>query len=295
MMAIQSNKTGFHVLTHEKRAGELDHAILAGANLQGAKMNGASAAVADFRDADLSNAMMNGARLCRANLDGANLSNAQLSRADLSGASLRNAVVSGANIDEAVVTGAEMADMMRAPPTKVFVDDQPLETVIRDHELWCESGGLQGATHRLAGVDFRAMPSLAGRQLTALRAPGAIMFGLNLQGAHLEGCDLSGADLPNGTTCAWPIYGSQADPAVLQADMRGRQSSRSFPVTDSRLHARRPDSRQPALRRPAPRRSAPRAARLRPTSNAPSSTAPIWKAPSSIPRPRPPTPVLTKC
>lgn len=195
MLAIQNNKTGFRVLQHERRPGEPDHAILTRASLSGVKMTGTSAVVADFRDADLSNATLNGAKLCRADLDGANLSGAELSHADFSGASLRNAVVAGANFGEAVTTGAEVEDMMQAPACMVFIADQPLDAIIDRHDRWCRTCGRDGQPGIFSEVDFRCRPSLAGRFLSALRAPNAIFFGVDRSGAHLKACDLSGADL----------------------------------------------------------------------------------------------------
>jgi hypothetical protein len=167
VLAIQINKICFRVLQHERRPGKLDHAILTGTNLSGAKMTGTSAAVADFRDADLSNATLNGAKLCL-NLDGANLSDAQLSRADFNGASLWNAAVAGANFGEAVTTGAEVVDTMHAPACMVFIDHQPLDAIIDSHDPWRRTRGRDGQPGIFSELDFRCCPSLAGRFLTAL-------------------------------------------------------------------------------------------------------------------------------
>jgi uncharacterized protein YjbI with pentapeptide repeats len=53
--AVQDEEKGLRILQHSKRAGELDYAMLQGANLNGAQMSGAFARQADFTDADLSN------------------------------------------------------------------------------------------------------------------------------------------------------------------------------------------------------------------------------------------------
>ena len=61
--AVQNRKDGFQILTHEKKAGELSYAILAGANLEGAQMGELAAIAADFRDAKLTGAVLSGAKL----------------------------------------------------------------------------------------------------------------------------------------------------------------------------------------------------------------------------------------
>ncbi|MGN6365416.1 pentapeptide repeat-containing protein [Asticcacaulis taihuensis] len=105
MIAFKDEKQGLRLMKHEKRAGELDHAIFNGADLSGARMNGMQAVSADFRDANVAGAVMSQAKLRKANLSGANLTGADLNGADVSGADLTGTVmvetqISGCNLRE---------------------------------------------------------------------------------------------------------------------------------------------------------------------------------------------------
>ena len=159
-IAMQGSGGGWRILKHERRPGELDYAVLEGANLSGAQMSGAHALAADFTDADLNGACLTGARLVNAVLDGADLSGADLFGSDLSGASLRQAVLVGVNMDDANFSNADLTDVLKAPPPIIYVDDVPLQDLMRDHERYCESGGADGAVMKVSRVDFRSLRQL---------------------------------------------------------------------------------------------------------------------------------------
>ncbi|MFT4936928.1 MAG: hypothetical protein ACI9LT_003651, partial [Pseudoalteromonas distincta] len=165
-IAMQTRADGFRVLAPEAREGNLEYAVAEGADLTDIMT------AADCREATLTGAVLVGARLANARLDGADLSGAQLDGADLSGACLRGAVVAGANLAAAGLDGADLSDLLKAPATVFYVDDQPLHDLIADHEAFCDSEGQQGVAARLAGADFRSMVQLRGRRLSGLPAPG---------------------------------------------------------------------------------------------------------------------------
>jgi uncharacterized protein YjbI with pentapeptide repeats len=221
LIALQDAKKGFHILRHQQRPGELSYAVLSGARLRNAQMNGALAASTDFRDADLTGASMNGARMCNAVLDGAVLKDAQLFQADLSGASFRHAVIVGANLTDAEIDLNALDDTLGPPPPLVYIDDEPLLDVLKSHERWCASEGAKGELAKADGVDFRALGHLRDRKLTALRASGGIFFGMDLRGAALQGADLSGADLREADLRGADLRGSKLMRALMtRTDLR---------------------------------------------------------------------------
>ena len=138
--ALQDRAEGYRVLKHQMRPGELDHAILTGADLTGAQLGGLAGMAADFRDAVMVGVTLSGAKMKNARLDGADLSNSDLSGTDFSGASLRGAVVVGANLSAASLKDADLEGLLKAPPPVVFIDDRPLADLIRDHQLRCCRG-----------------------------------------------------------------------------------------------------------------------------------------------------------
>ncbi len=180
-IAMQGAGSGWRILKHERRPGELDYAVLEGANLTGAQLSGAHALSADFTDANLSGACLAGAKLVNAVLDGADLSGADLFGSDLSGASLRQAVLVGVNMDDANFDKADLTDVLKAPPPIIYVDDVPLQELLREHERFCESEGVEGAVMKVSRVDFRSLRQLRGRRMTGLVAPRSVFFGMNRQ------------------------------------------------------------------------------------------------------------------
>src|SRR5258708_2251813 len=185
-IALQDKLDGFRILRHEHRPGELNYAILSGANLAGAQMAGAVAMSSDFTDANLSGAQMAGAKLTRAVLDGADLTGADLAGADLSGASMKRTVLTGANLESATLDNVDMSDVLRAPPPVVYVDSRPIDQVLAEYEVYCDSGGEGGAVADFSNVDFRTMRTLKARRLPPLVPPTTTSFGLPLHRAHLH-------------------------------------------------------------------------------------------------------------
>jgi uncharacterized protein YjbI with pentapeptide repeats len=218
--ALQDRAEGYRVLKHQMRPGELDHAILTGADLTGAQLGGLAGMAADFRDAVMVGVTLSGAKMKNARLDGADLSNSDLSGTDFSGASLRGAVVVGANLSAASLKDADLEGLLKAPPPVVFIDDRPLADLIRDHQLWCQTGGLDGAFFRGEEVDFRAAGDLRGVSLTALSAQRAVFYGMDLTGAELQGADLTGADLRGVRLCGADLRGAKLrDARLTRADL----------------------------------------------------------------------------
>jgi hypothetical protein len=89
----------------------LDGARLDGASLVGANLDGASLVGANLDGANLDGASLVGASLVGANLDGANLDGASLNRANLDGASLDGARLVGAT---GIVIAADAPQRLRA-------------------------------------------------------------------------------------------------------------------------------------------------------------------------------------
>jgi len=221
-IALQDKLDGFSILRHEHRPGELNFAVLSGANLAGVQMTGAVAMTSDFTDANLSGAVMVGAKLMRAVMDGADLSHADLGGADLSGASLRRAVLNGVNLSLARLENTDMTDVLRAPPPITFVDRKSISDVMSDHEAYCDTGGRRGSVTILSGVDFRPMKTLKKRRLSGLNSPRSVFFGMDMEGCELQGgdfsaCDFRGANLRDADLRGARFAGAQ----MARCDLRG--------------------------------------------------------------------------
>jgi uncharacterized protein YjbI with pentapeptide repeats len=114
--------------------------------------------------------------------------------------------------------------VLREPASLTCIGDRPLEVVLAEHELYCDSDGRSGAVLNLPGVDFRPLRCLQGRRLTALIAPGAIFFGLDLRKVQLQGADLSGCDFRGADLREADLRGAKLVDAQLgRADLRGAQ------------------------------------------------------------------------
>ena len=70
-----------------------------------------------------------------------------------------------------------------------------IEEMLEAHTRWAQSDGREGKPADLSGLDLRRVKNLSHRMLTALIAPGAILYGVNLEGASLQGSNLAGCDL----------------------------------------------------------------------------------------------------
>ena len=190
LIAAMDKVKGFKLLEPTKRASEAQGAILAGANLERSRMSGVVALRADFTDAVLKDA-----KLVRANLKQANLHGADLSGADLSGADLRDAVLVGARTNACQFGDADMSGVLTDKPIGTDVEQLPYGQMLKDHALWCETEGAEGAPSAFNGADLRRLGSIKGFNLTALSARNAIFYGLDMEGVQLQGARLEGADL----------------------------------------------------------------------------------------------------
>ncbi|HYE45800.1 MAG TPA: pentapeptide repeat-containing protein, partial [Caulobacter sp.] len=220
-IALQDSIQGFRILTHERQPGDLDYAIMAGANLDGVHAPGETR-TADLTDAILSGAQLGGARMVKATLDGADLTGAEVFNTDLSGASLRRAVLTGVDTSAANFEKADLTDVLRAPPPVVYIDDTPLGEVLAEHERFCTSGGAGGAPARISRVDFRGLRQLRCRMMTGIHAPGSVFFGMDMERVELQGSDLSGADLRGANLRGADLRGVKfVDARLDRADLRG--------------------------------------------------------------------------
>ncbi len=178
-------------------AAELVGASFNNANLSRARLSGAIAQHTDFTDA-----VMKGCKLVRADLrhammDGCNLEGADISGADLRGASMRNVVLTNAQMALTETAGADMTGALtNADAGKPLAAlGAPLEQLIAHHETWVRTNGAEGLPLDLSGYDLRKATAVAHGRLTALRAQGAVFYGLNLEGAWLQAAQMTGADL----------------------------------------------------------------------------------------------------
>src|SRR5258708_5794289 len=156
------------------------------ADFAGANFHGATLARANLSRGILFGADLRQADLRRANLGGADLTGADLAGADLSGASMKRTVLTGANLESATLDNVDMSDVLRAPPPVVYVDSRPIDQVLAEYEVYCDSGGEGGAVADFSNVDFRTMRTLKARRLPPLVPPTTTSFGLPLHRAHLH-------------------------------------------------------------------------------------------------------------
>ena len=195
-IAERDRKGNLRFLQHEIGPTELPSALLASSNLEGAKLSGIVAVQADFTDAIMRNCRLVRANLRQAKLAGAVLENADLSGADLSGADLEGAILSGAKLAMTVFDHANMDDvLMDEPAEHVREFSAPVLEMLRSHDQWARSGGSAGKPCSLKDGDLRELKSIGELNLTALVAPNAIFYGLDMRGVKLQGAQLVGADL----------------------------------------------------------------------------------------------------
>jgi uncharacterized protein YjbI with pentapeptide repeats len=217
-IAIGDREKGLRVMEHQNRVGEMQGAILAGANLERSRLSGVMAVRADFTDAILKDAKMVRANLKQCTMTGANMAGADLSGADLAGADMRDCILIGAKTFSWNISQADMRGALTDQPSGRSVSDLPYQTMIREHARWCETGGAEGSPSVFDNADLRALETIRGYNLTALSAKGAVFYGLDMEGVQLQGANLEGADLracnlrcctPSSAapTCATPRWG----------------------------------------------------------------------------------------
>jgi uncharacterized protein YjbI with pentapeptide repeats len=102
------------------------------------------------------------------------------------------------------------------------------ETRLTEH-IQQVRGSASGQPVDFSGLDLRLAGSLAGRALTALRAPRACLAGLDLSGCELQGARLAGADLRGCKLAGADLRGADLSGAWLtHADLTG---ARLTPLT----------------------------------------------------------------
>src|SRR5262249_27031730 len=149
------------------------------ANLDGARLSGATIRKADLTSASMRNAKLEGADLTGTQMKDVDLSGADLSRCDLTGARLDRATVAGAKLDGAVLKGANLisVDLSTLPlgnadvSESVRVDDSPeawnkLQDMIAKHARWVETGGASGARAEFVREDLSGL-DLSGSRSSA--------------------------------------------------------------------------------------------------------------------------------
>ena len=129
--------------------------------------------------------------------------------------------------------------------------------LLDSHTRWAETDGREGAPADLSGLDLRRVKRLSHRMLTALIAPGAVLYGVNFEGASLQGSNLAGADLRSAKLGGADLRGVNLSGAKLNhADLRDTKlgplmisESRLLPARLDNVEARYADFRGADLRR----------------------------------------------
>ncbi len=223
-IAAADRDKGLRMMEHQTRAGNVQGAILAGANLERSRLSGVVAIRADFTDAILKDAKLVRANLKQATFVGVNFAGADLSGADLAGADLRDAVLVGAKTFSWNVSNANMDGALTDKPAGQDVSELPYEQMIKDHARWCETGGAKGTPSVFDGADLRALSSIRGFNPTALSARGATFYGLDMAGVQLQGARLEKADLRGCNLRRADLRGARLTGAKLAgADLRDAQ------------------------------------------------------------------------
>jgi len=162
--------------------GQSSISILAGVDLQGARLEDV-----DLSTVDLGGTTLNDAKLCHATLINADLSEADLRNADLCAADLSNGELTGADIRHADLSNAllDAADLREADLR---------EADLRNADLGF-AANLSGAN--LSEADLRNADlddaNLKGANLSYARLNNASMWAAVLNNAKLSAADLSGA------------------------------------------------------------------------------------------------------
>jgi uncharacterized protein YjbI with pentapeptide repeats len=224
VIATSDKVRGFRVMETTKRAGDAQGAVLVGANLERSKLSGVVAVRADFTDAILKDANLVRANLKQVTMVGANLAGADLTGADLTGADLRDCIMVGAKTYAANVSDMNTEGALTDAPRGKSVSDLPYADMLRDHALWCETGGKEGKPSVFDEADLRDLKSVRGYNLTALSAKQAVFYSLDMEGVQLQGAHLEGADLRACNLRRADLRGARLIGAKLSgADLREAQ------------------------------------------------------------------------
>jgi uncharacterized protein YjbI with pentapeptide repeats len=172
---------------------DLDHAQLAGAQLESVYFAGADVADARLPGADLDNADLTGANLSGANLSGAELDAARLHRANLTCADLTLASPTGADLSGADLSGANLTATILADVSlkgASFSGANLTGAILAGDD----ASGVYFATAVLTGADLSGA-NLAQAYFVAAQIVGGKFVNAALQGADFTGADLASADL----------------------------------------------------------------------------------------------------
>src|ERR1700742_4246634 len=209
------------VLQHDLGPSELPAAMMNSANLERAKMAGAIAVQADFTDAVMKGCRLTRANLRQARLTGANLENADLSGCNLTGADLAGCILIGAKMDFATTHGADMTKTLTEANLPDAAAVASIEKLLEEHSQWAETDARLGKPADLTGKDLRQITPLSRYRLTALIAPEALFYGINLEGASLQGSNLAGCGLRSAKLGGADLRGVNLSGALLNhADLR---------------------------------------------------------------------------
>jgi uncharacterized protein YjbI with pentapeptide repeats len=136
---------------------------------------------------------------------------------------MRDTIMTGVIMNMTETRGADMdgalTDARMGKPLEAL--GAPLEELIKSHEAWVSTNGAKGKPLDLSGYDLRTASVLARSSLTALKASGAVLFKLNLEGAWLQAAQFDRADLRSCRLVGADLRGANLSKARLNyADMR---------------------------------------------------------------------------
>src|SRR5262249_46381430 len=98
---------------------------------------------------------------------------------------------------------------------------EPFDIMLVAHKRWAETQGREGRPADFSGFDLRPVKGMPHALLTALIAPRAVFYGLDLTGARMQGAQLEGADLRGTKLTGADLRGANLKNAKLaNADMR---------------------------------------------------------------------------
>jgi uncharacterized protein YjbI with pentapeptide repeats len=166
-------------------------------------------------------------------------------------------ILIGATMDFATTHGADMTKILTQQVMPDIAQTLIIDNLLTEHTKWAESDGREGKPADLTGMDLRHVTSLSQRRLTALIAPDALLYGVNLEGASLQGSNLGGADLRSAKLGGADLRGCNLSGALLNhTDLRDTKlgplmiaGGRLLPSRLDNAQARYADLRGADLRR----------------------------------------------
>jgi uncharacterized protein YjbI with pentapeptide repeats len=202
-------------------------AVLRGADLKSAQLQGANLTRAELQKADLEGAQVQGAVLKFARLEGALLRSAQLQDSDLGEANLQDAVLTEAQLQRARLGGAMLksSNLVRAILQGADAGGVQLQSAALVQAQF-QGANLGGA--RLQGADL-TNSNLEGADLTLAELQGVNFLQASLKGANLEAAQLQGANLKMAQLQGAHLRGAKLQGANLsRAQMQGASLKEAF-------------------------------------------------------------------